>query len=119
MIARVPAGALRPGLTHDAAADTAWVIASPDTHDQLIRRAGYSYDQLQECDSYHRVRRPAWLTLRSRSKLWIWGGAGSGVVLDDPQTVHGRQAGRPLTVLAWNAVPLPARNGACQHGPYA
>ena len=44
----VPGGALRPGLTHDAAADTAWVIASPDTHDQLVRHAGYSYDQLEE-----------------------------------------------------------------------
>ncbi len=48
MITRVPSGALRPGLTHDAAADTAWVIASPDTHDQLVRHAGYSYDQLEE-----------------------------------------------------------------------
>ena len=48
MIARFPAEALRPGLTHAAAADTAWVIASPDTHDLLIRRAGYSYDQLEE-----------------------------------------------------------------------
>jgi len=48
MITRVPAGALRPGLTHAAAADTAWVIASPDTHDQLVRHAGYSYDQLEE-----------------------------------------------------------------------
>src|SRR5579864_5114325 len=48
MITRVPAEALRPGLTHEAAADTAWVIASPDTHDQLVRHAGYSYDQLEE-----------------------------------------------------------------------
>jgi AcrR family transcriptional regulator len=48
MIARFPAGALRPGLTHAAAADTAWVIASPDTHDLLVRRAGYSYDELEE-----------------------------------------------------------------------
>jgi AcrR family transcriptional regulator len=47
MITRVPAEALRPGLTHDAAADTAWVIASPDTHDQLVRHAGYDYDQLE------------------------------------------------------------------------
>jgi hypothetical protein len=31
-----------------AAADTAWVIASPDTHDQLVRQAGYSYDQLED-----------------------------------------------------------------------
>jgi AcrR family transcriptional regulator len=45
--AEVPAEALRPGLTNAAAADTAWVIASPDTHDLLVRQAGYSYDQLE------------------------------------------------------------------------
>jgi AcrR family transcriptional regulator len=48
MIARVPAEALRPGLSHAAAGDTAWVIASPDTHDQLVRQAGYSYDELED-----------------------------------------------------------------------
>jgi AcrR family transcriptional regulator len=48
LIARIPAGVLRPGLTSAAAADTAWVIASPDTHDLLVRQAGYSYDQLEE-----------------------------------------------------------------------
>jgi hypothetical protein len=47
MFARVPAAALRPGLTNAAAADTAWVIASPDTHDLLVRQAGYGYDQLE------------------------------------------------------------------------
>jgi AcrR family transcriptional regulator len=46
--AQVPAGALRPGLSNAAAADTAWVIASPDTHDLLVRQAGYSYDQLED-----------------------------------------------------------------------
>ena len=48
MIARLPASALRPELSNAAAADTAWVIASPDTHDQLVRHAGYSYDRLEE-----------------------------------------------------------------------
>jgi AcrR family transcriptional regulator len=48
MFAGVPARALRPGLSHAAAADTAWVIASPDTHDQLVRQAGYSYDELED-----------------------------------------------------------------------
>jgi AcrR family transcriptional regulator len=47
MFAQVPGAALRPGLTNAAAADTAWVIASPDTHDQLVRHAGYGYDQLE------------------------------------------------------------------------
>jgi AcrR family transcriptional regulator len=45
--ARIPTGALRAGLSNAAAADTAWVIASPDTHDLLVRQAGYSYDQLE------------------------------------------------------------------------
>ena len=48
MIARVPAGALRPGLSNAAAADTAWAIASPDIHDLLVRQAGYGYDQLEQ-----------------------------------------------------------------------
>lgn len=48
MFARVPARALRPGLTHAAATDTAWAIASPDTHHQLVRHAGYSYDELED-----------------------------------------------------------------------
>ena len=48
MFARLPASALRPGLTHAAAADTAWAIASPDTHHQLVLQAGYSYNQLED-----------------------------------------------------------------------
>jgi hypothetical protein len=39
-MARVPDQALRAGLTRVAAADAAWVIASPDTHDVLVRQAG-------------------------------------------------------------------------------
>jgi hypothetical protein len=27
---------------------TAWVIASPDSHDLLVRQAGYSYGELEE-----------------------------------------------------------------------
>jgi AcrR family transcriptional regulator len=48
MFARLPGGALRAGLNHAAAADTAWVIASPETHHQLVGQAGYSYDQLED-----------------------------------------------------------------------
>ena len=48
LLDRFPDGLLRAGLTREEAADTAWVIASPDTHDQLVRQAGYSYDQLEE-----------------------------------------------------------------------
>ena len=48
MFARLPASALRPGLTHAAAADTAWAIASPDTHHQLVLQAGYNYNQLED-----------------------------------------------------------------------
>jgi AcrR family transcriptional regulator len=47
MIERIPADQLRQGLSRGSAADTAWVIASPDTHDQLVRHAGYDYDQLE------------------------------------------------------------------------
>ena len=31
----------------DIAADTAWAIASPETHHQLVRQAGYGYDELE------------------------------------------------------------------------
>jgi len=48
LFAQVPPGAFRAGLTNAAAADTAWVIASPDSHDLLVRQAGYSYDELEE-----------------------------------------------------------------------
>ena len=47
-LARVPGTALRPGLSPAIAADTAWAIASPETHHQLVRQAGYSYDELEE-----------------------------------------------------------------------
>jgi AcrR family transcriptional regulator len=48
LLSRIPAAALRPGLSPAAAADTAWAIASPDTHHQLVREAGYSYDELED-----------------------------------------------------------------------
>ncbi|MGV9709349.1 TetR/AcrR family transcriptional regulator [Gordonia sp. NPDC003424] len=48
LVGQFPAEALRPGLSHDAAADTAWVIASPDTYDQLVRFGGYSLDEFEE-----------------------------------------------------------------------
>lgn len=48
IVALIPHDQLRAGLTPRTAADTAWVIASPDTRDQLIRRAGYTYDELED-----------------------------------------------------------------------
>jgi AcrR family transcriptional regulator len=48
LFARIPAPALRPGLSPAVAADTAWAIASPETHHQLVRQAGYGYDELEE-----------------------------------------------------------------------
>lgn len=48
IVAQIPKAQLRKGLTPEAAIDTAWVIASPDTCDQLVRRAGYSYDEFEE-----------------------------------------------------------------------
>jgi AcrR family transcriptional regulator len=48
LFGRVPGQTLRPGLSTAGAADTAWAIASPETHHQLVRQAGYGYDQLEE-----------------------------------------------------------------------
>jgi AcrR family transcriptional regulator len=45
---RVPVRRLRPGLTRALAADTAWAIASPDVHDQMVRQAGYSLDAFEK-----------------------------------------------------------------------
>jgi hypothetical protein len=47
MVARLPLASLRDGLTPAGAADTVWVIASPDSHDMLVRRGGYSYDEYE------------------------------------------------------------------------
>jgi conjugative relaxase-like TrwC/TraI family protein len=38
LITRLPLEALRPGLTHESAADTAWALASPECWDLLIGR---------------------------------------------------------------------------------
>jgi AcrR family transcriptional regulator len=48
MFARFPVRSLRAGLMPAAAVDTAWAIASPETHHQLVRQAGYDYDQLED-----------------------------------------------------------------------
>ncbi|HNP16500.1 MAG TPA: helix-turn-helix domain-containing protein, partial [Terrimesophilobacter sp.] len=44
----IPASARRTGLTVDAAADTAWVIAGPESYDLLVRRADYSMENYVE-----------------------------------------------------------------------
>jgi hypothetical protein len=48
LINHLPARSLRPGLTRAAATDTAWVIASPDTYDMLVRPRGYTLDHYQK-----------------------------------------------------------------------
>ena len=48
LLAQIPAAGLRPGLSPALAADTAWAIASPETHHQLVRQAGYGYDELED-----------------------------------------------------------------------
>jgi AcrR family transcriptional regulator len=48
MFLRIPAHAFRPGVDSGSAAETAWVIASPDTHYQLVQQTGYSYDELEQ-----------------------------------------------------------------------
>jgi AcrR family transcriptional regulator len=52
LIARVfediPPSAIANGLTLEDAIDTAWVIASPESYDLLVRRQGYSLDHFRE-----------------------------------------------------------------------
>ena len=47
LLANLPDAALRPDLTRDQAIDTAWAIASPDTHELLILRRSWTYDQYE------------------------------------------------------------------------
>jgi AcrR family transcriptional regulator len=47
ILERVPDSALRPGLTRDAAVDTAWLITSPESYDLLVRRRHYSPDEFR------------------------------------------------------------------------
>ena len=47
LLAKLPATALRPGLTKEAAIDTAWAIASPETHELFVVRRGWSYDEYE------------------------------------------------------------------------
>ena len=47
LVASLPPAWLRDGLTPAAAADTVWVIASPDSHDMLVRHGGYSYEEYE------------------------------------------------------------------------
>jgi AcrR family transcriptional regulator len=51
IIGGIPAAALAEGLTMKTAVDTAWVIASPESYDLLVRRLGY---QLEEFDAWMR-----------------------------------------------------------------
>jgi AcrR family transcriptional regulator len=42
IVEHIPHDALRPGLSREAARDTAWAIASPESYELLVRRGGYS-----------------------------------------------------------------------------
>ena len=48
IIGGIPSPALRAGLSHQAAVDTAWAIASPETHDLLVQRLRYSDEAFRE-----------------------------------------------------------------------
>jgi AcrR family transcriptional regulator len=48
LVKSIPADRLRPGLTPEAAGDTVWIIASPQTHEQLIGTAGFTYDEFED-----------------------------------------------------------------------
>jgi AcrR family transcriptional regulator len=47
VIGALPPASFRPGLAPAAAADTAWVIASPESFELLVRRAGYTVDEFE------------------------------------------------------------------------
>lgn len=44
VVSAIPGDALAPGLTPATATDTAWAIASPETHDLLVNRLQYTLD---------------------------------------------------------------------------
>jgi len=47
IVSKIPASRLREGLTKSSAGDTVWAIASPDVHELLVIRAGYTLDQFE------------------------------------------------------------------------
>jgi AcrR family transcriptional regulator len=48
LIAQLPSASLRKGLSPEAAADTAWAIASPETYDLLVRIRGYTLSRYEQ-----------------------------------------------------------------------
>lgn len=48
IIGGIPPHDLHIGLSHEAAVDTAWAIASPETHELLVQRLGYSNEAFRE-----------------------------------------------------------------------
>jgi AcrR family transcriptional regulator len=48
VIAQLPSASLRTGLSPEAAADTAWAIASPETYDLLVRIRGYTLSRYEQ-----------------------------------------------------------------------
>ena len=47
VLATLPDRALREGLTREAAIDTAWAVAGPETHELFVRRLGWTYDRYE------------------------------------------------------------------------
>jgi len=45
ILAHIPDESLRAGLSREAAIDTAWLIAGPESYELLVLRGGYSFDQ--------------------------------------------------------------------------
>ena len=58
IVGMIPAAKLKQGLTPASAADTAWVIASPESYELLVRTASYSMDEYV-----------AWMTSALRAAL--------------------------------------------------
>lgn len=47
IVDRIPDSGLHAGLSRDAAVDTAWTIASPESYELLVRRLGYGLDRFR------------------------------------------------------------------------
>jgi hypothetical protein len=48
LLAKLPPGAFRYGVTLDLAVDTAWAVASPETHELFVVRRRWTYDQYEQ-----------------------------------------------------------------------
>jgi hypothetical protein len=48
LLASLPPAAFRSGVTLDFAVDTAWAVASPETHERFVVHSRWTYDQYEQ-----------------------------------------------------------------------